>query len=124
MKSPLIIFFTLTILSSCFLLVTKQDVNALLTNMDPEVKLEIEQIISASSNGSKVNISETAFLTNSLLIIEQNPAMKEKYKNDRTSPKPIHYRLTISDNGQCFIQDNNTKLQWFLFKGQCIAESK
>ena len=58
MKSPLIIFFTLTILSSCFLLVTKQDVNALLTNMDPEVKLEIEQIISASSNGSKVNISE------------------------------------------------------------------
>ena len=124
MKSPLIILFTLTILSSCSLLVTKQDVNALLTNMDPEVKLEIEQIISASSNGSKVNISETAFLANSLLIIEQNSAMKEKYKNDRTVTKPIHYRLTISDNGQCFIQDNNTKLQWFLFKGQCIAESK
>jgi len=123
MKSPLIIFFTLTILSGCFLLLAKQDVNALLTNMDPEVKLEIEQIISASSNGSKVNVSETAFLENSLLIIEQNPVMKEKYKNDRTAIKPIHYRLTISDNGQCFIQDKNTKLQWFLFKGQCKAES-
>jgi len=122
MKSIVINVITIGLLSGCFLLRDKPDTYALLTNMTPEVKLEIEQIIRAASGGQKIIISETAFTMDSLLIMERNSLSKMKHTNDRTKKSPNHYRLIISDNGQCFISDESTKLQWFLFKSHCKIE--
>ena len=122
MKTIAFNLITIIMLSGCFLLPAKRDTHALLINMTPEVKLEIEQIISATSGGQKIIISETTFTKDSLLIMERSPLSGKRHTNDRTKNPPNHYRLIISDNGQCFISDESTKLQWFLFKGHCKVE--
>ena len=109
-------------LSGCFLLPIKRYQSALLLDMNAEVKLEIEQIISASSGGQNIVISDDTFITNSLLTIELNASNEVPYPNDRTKKKPKQYELIISDNGQCFINDKKTELQWFLFKAECTLE--
>ena len=119
----LIISILSCLLSGCFLLSAKRYNSALLLNMNPDVKLEIEQIISASSGGRDVTISDETFITNSLLTVESNASNMIPYPNDRTKENPDQYELIMSDNGQCFINERKTKLQWFLFKAKCtIAE--
>jgi len=106
-------------LSSCFLLPQKNYIPALLVEMTPEIKVEIEQIIISASNGTKSTISENAFINENLLIIERNRPSDPKFNLGRILSWPDRYELIISDNGQCFIRHRKTKLQWFLFKAKC-----
>ena len=85
MKTIAFNLITIIMLSGCFLLPAKRDTHALLINMTPEVKLEIEQIISATSGGQKIIISETAFTKDSLLIMERRPLSGKRHTNDRTN---------------------------------------
>ena len=111
--------FLCCFLSSCFLLPQKNYIPALLVEMTPEIKIEIEQIITSASNGTKSTISDNAFKDESLIIIERNKPSNSKFKLGRILSWPDRYQLIISDNGQCFIRHSKTKLQWFLFKAKC-----
>jgi len=106
-------------LSGCFLLPQRNYIPALLNEMTPEIKIEIEQIITSASNGTKTIISENAFKNENLLIIERNRPSGSKFNLGRILSWPDRYELIISDNGQCFIRHSKTKLQWFLFKAKC-----
>ncbi len=111
--------FLCCFLSSCFLLPQKNYIPALLVEMTPEIKIEIEQIITSASNGTKSTISDNAFKDESLIIIERNKPSNSKFNLGRILSWPDRYQLIISDNGQCFIRHSKTKLQWFLFKAKC-----
>ena len=85
------------------------------------IKQKLVKDVKDFSNQNIV-ISDDTFITNSLLTIELNASNEVPYPNDRTKKKPKQYELIISDNGQCFINDKKTELQWFLFKAECTLE--
>jgi hypothetical protein len=114
---------TLTLISlaliACSSLAQNGYKSAVLIEITPEIKLEIEQIITAASNGSKARLADNVFTNQSILLIEKNRPHNSNINIKRIYNEPDMYELIISDNGQCFISHTETKLQWFLFKAKC-----
>ena len=119
MKNILILAFISFTLTGCSSLTQDRYKSAVLIEITPEIKLEIEQIITAASNGSKARLADNVFMNQSTLLMEKNRPHNSNINIMRIYNEPDIYELIISDNGQCFISHTETKLQWFLFKAKC-----
>ncbi len=119
MKNNLNLALISLALTACSSLAQNGYKSAVLIEMTPEIKLEIEQIITAASNGSKARLADNVFMNQSTLLMEKNRPHNSNINIMRIYNEPDIYELIISDNGQCFISHTETKLQWFLFKAKC-----
>ena len=111
MKNILILAFISFTLTGCSSLTQDRYKSAVLIEITPEIKLEIEQIITAASNGSKARLADNIFTNQSTLSIEKNRPHNSNINIKRIYNEPDIYELIISDNGQCFISHIETKLQ-------------
>ena len=96
--------------------------SALIEEMTPEAKKEIEQILSAASKRTISGLSENIFMTDSVVVLEKNRPQDFEISSIRIMTKPDRYELILNKNGQCFIRHDETNLQWFLFKAKCVSQ--
>ena len=96
--------------------------SALIEEMTPEAKKEIEQVLSAASKRTISGLSENIFMTDSVVVLEKNRPQDFEINSIRIMTKPDRYELILNKNGQCFIRHDETNLQWFLFKAKCVSQ--
>ena len=96
--------------------------SALIEEMTPEAKKEIEQVLSAASKRTIRGLSENIFMTDSVVVLEKNRPQDFEISSIRIMTKPDRYELILNKNGQCFIRHDETNLQWFLFKAKCVSQ--
>lgn len=96
--------------------------SALIEEMTPEAKKEIEQVLSAASKRTISGLSENIFMTDSVVVLEKNRPQDFEISSIRIMTKPDRYELILNKNGQCFIRHDETNLQWFLFKAKCVSQ--
>lgn len=96
--------------------------SALIEEMTPEAKKEIEQVLSAASKRTIKGLSENIFMTDSIVVLEKNRPQDSEIRSIRIMTKPDRYELILNKNGQCFIRHDETNLQWFLFKAKCVSQ--
>lgn len=96
--------------------------SALIEEMTPEAKKEIEQVLSAASKRTIRGLSENIFMTDSIVVLEKNRPQDFEISSIRIMTKPDRYELILNKNGQCFIRHDETNLQWFLFKAKCVSQ--
>ena len=96
--------------------------SALIEEMTPEAKKEIEQVLSAASKRTISGLSENIFMTDSVVVLEKNRPQDIEISSIRIMTKPDRYELILNKNGQCFIRHDETNLQWFLFKAKCVSQ--
>ena len=96
--------------------------SALIEEMTPEAKKEIEHVLSAASKRTIRGLSENIFMTDSVVVLEKNRPQDSKIRSIRIMTKPDRYELILNKNGQCFIRHDETNLQWFLFKAKCVSQ--
>ena len=106
----------------CTSLAERDYVSALIEEMTPEAKKEIEQVLSAASKRTIRGLSENIFMTDSVVVLEKNRPQDFKISSIRIMTKPDRYELILNKNGQCFIRHDETNLQWFLFKAKCVSQ--
>ena len=96
--------------------------SALIEEMAPEAKKEIEHVLSAASKRTIRGLSENIFMTDSVVVLEKNRPQDFEISSIRIMTKPDRYELILNKNGQCFIRHDETNLQWFLFKAKCVSQ--
>jgi len=96
--------------------------SALIEEMTPEAKKEIEHVLSAASKRTIRGLSENIFMTDSVVVLEKNRPQDFEISSIRIMTKPDRYELILNKNGQCFIRHDETNLQWFLFKAKCVSQ--
>ena len=96
--------------------------SALIEEMTPEAKKEIEQVLSAASKRTIKGLSENIFMTDSIVVLEKNRPQDSEIRSIRIMTKPDRYELILNKNGQCFIRHDETNLQWFLFKAKSVSQ--
>ena len=106
----------------CTSLAERDYSSALIEEMTPETKKEIEQVLSAASKRTIRGLSENIFMTDSVVVLEKNRPQDSKIRSIRIMTKPDRYELILNKNGQCFIRHDETNLQWFLFKAKCVSQ--
>ena len=106
----------------CTSLAERDYSSALLEEMTPEAKKEIEQVLSAASKRTIRGLSENIFMTDSVVVLEKNRPQDFEISSIRIMTKPDRYELILNKNGQCFIRHDETNLQWFLFKAKCVSQ--
>lgn len=106
----------------CTSLAERDYVSALIEEMTPEAKKEIEQVLSAASKRTIRGLSENIFMTDSVVVLEKNRPQDFEISSIRIMTKPDRYELILNKNGQCFIRHDETNLQWFLFKAKCVSQ--
>jgi hypothetical protein len=106
----------------CTSLAERDYSSALIEEMTPETKKEIEQVLSAASKRTIRGLSENIFMTDSVVVLEKNRPQDSKIRSIRIMTKPDRYELILNKNGQCFIRHHETNLQWFLFKAKCVSQ--
>ena len=114
----LLLFFNF----GCTSLAERDYNSALIDEMTPEAKKEIEQVLSAASNRTIRGLSENIFMTDSIVVLENNRPQDSEIRSIRIMTKPDRYELILNKNGQCFIRHDETNLQWFLFKAKCVSQ--
>ena len=107
---------------SCTSLAERDYSSALIEEMTPEAKKEIEQVLSAASKRTISGLSENIFMTDSVVVLEKNRPQDSEISSIRIMTKPDRYELILNKNGQCFIRHDETNLQWFLFKAKCVSQ--
>ena len=107
--------------SGCTSLAERDYSSALIEEMTPEAKKEIEQVLSAASKRIIRGLSENIFMTDSVVVLEKNRPQDFEISSIRIMTKPDRYELILNKNGQCFIRHDETNLQWFLFKAKCVS---
>ena len=106
----------------CTSLAERDYSSALIEEMTPEAKKEIEQVLSAASKRTIRGLSENIFMTDSVVVLEKNRPQDFEISSIRIMTKPDRYELILNKNGQCFIRHDETNLQWFLFKAKCVSQ--
>ena len=106
----------------CTSLAERDYSSALIEEMTPEAKKEIEQVLSAASKRTIRGLSENIFMTDSVVVLEKNRPQGFEISYIRIMTKPDRYELILNKNGQCFIRHDETNLQWFLFKAKCVNQ--
>ena len=106
----------------CTSLAERDYSSALIEEMTPEAKKEIEQVLSAASKRTIRGLSENIFMTDSIVVLEKNRPQDSEIRSIRIMTKPDRYELILNKNGQCFIRHDETNLQWFLFKAKCASQ--
>ena len=106
----------------CTSLAERDYSSALIEEMTPETKKEIEQVLSAASKRTIRGLSENIFMTDSVVVLEKNRPQDSEIRSIRIMTKPDRYELILNKNGQCFIRHDETNLQWFLFKAKCVSQ--
>ena len=106
----------------CTSLAERDYSSALIEEMTPETKKEIEQVLSAASKRTIRGLSENIFMTDSVVVLEKNRPQDSEISSIRIMTKPDRYELILNKNGQCFIRHDETNLQWFLFKAKCVSQ--
>lgn len=106
----------------CTSLAERDYSSALIEEMTPETKKEIEQVLSAASKRTIRGLSENIFMTDSVVVLEKNRPQDFEISSIRIMTKPDRYELILNKNGQCFIRHDETNLQWFLFKAKCVSQ--
>mgnify|MGYP003307416797 FL=1 len=106
----------------CTSLAERDYSSALIEEMTPEAKKEIEQVLSAASKRTIRGLSENIFMTDSVVVLEKNRPQDFEISSIRLMTKPDRYELILNKNGQCFIRHDETNLQWFLFKAKCVSQ--
>ena len=106
----------------CTSLAERDYSSALIEEMTPEVKKEIEQVLSAASKRTIRGLSENIFMTDSVVVLGKNRPQDFEISSIRIMTKPDRYELILNKNGQCFIRHDETNLQWFLFKAKCVSQ--
>jgi len=106
----------------CTSLAERDYSSALIEEMTPEAKKEIEQVLSAASKRTIRGLSENIFMTDSVVVLEKNRPQDFEIRSIRIMTKPDRYELILNKNGQCFIRHDETNLQWFLFKAKCVSQ--
>ena len=106
----------------CTSLAERDYSSALIEEMTPETKKEIEQVLSAASKRTIKGLSENIFMTDSIVVLEKNRPQDSEIRSIRIMTKPDRYELILNKNGQCFIRHDETNLQWFLFKAKCVSQ--
>ena len=106
----------------CTSLAERDYSSALIEEMTPEAKKEIEQVLSAASKRTIKGLSENIFMTDSVVVLEKNRPQDFEISSIRIMTKPDRYELILNKNGQCFIRHDETNLQWFLFKAKCVSQ--
>ena len=106
----------------CTSLAERDYSSALIEEMTPETKKEIEQVLSAASKRTISGLSENIFMTDSVVVLEKNRPQDSEIRSIRIMTKPDRYELILNKNGQCFIRHDETNLQWFLFKAKCVSQ--
>ena len=106
----------------CTSLAERDYSSALIEEMTPEAKKEIEQVLSAASKRTISGLSENIFMTDSVVVLEKNRPQDFEISSIRIMTKPDRYELILNKNGQCFIRHDETNLQWFLFKAKCVSQ--
>lgn len=106
----------------CTSLAERDYSSALIEEMTPEAKKEIEQVLSAASKRTISGLSENIFMTDSVVVLEKNRPQDFEIRSIRIMTKPDRYELILNKNGQCFIRHDETNLQWFLFKAKCVNQ--
>ena len=114
----LVLFFNF----GCTSLAERDYSSALIEEMTPEAKKEIEQVLSAASKRTISGLSENIFMTDSVVVLEKNRPQDFEISSIRIMTKPDRYELILNKNGQCFIRHDETNLQWFLFKAKCVSQ--
>ena len=114
----LVLFFNF----GCTSLAERDYSSALIEEMTPEAKKEIEQVLSAASKRTIRGLSENIFMTDSVVVLEKNRPQDFEISSIRIMTKPDRYELILNKNGQCFIRHDETNLQWFLFKAKCVSQ--
>ena len=106
----------------CTSLAERDYSSALIEEMTPETKKEIEQVLSAASKRTIRGLSENIFMTDSVVVLEKNRPQDSEIRSIRIMTKSDRYELILNKNGQCFIRHDETNLQWFLFKAKCVSQ--
>ena len=106
----------------CTSLAERDYSSALIEEMTPEAKKEIEKVLSAASKRTIRGLSENIFMTDSVVVLEKNRPQDFEISSIRIMTKPDRYELILNKNGQCFIRHDETNLQWFLFKAKCVSQ--
>ena len=106
----------------CTSLAERDYSSALIEEMTPEAKKEIEHVLSAASKRTIRGLSENIFMTDSVVVLEKNRPQDSEIRSIRIMTKPDRYELILNKNGQCFIRHDETNLQWFLFKAKCVSQ--
>ena len=106
----------------CTSLAERDSGSALIEEMTPEAKKEIEQVLSAASKRTISGLSENIFMTDSVVVLEKNRPQDFEIRSIRIMTKPDRYELILNKNGQCFIRHDETNLQWFLFEAKCVSQ--
>lgn len=106
----------------CTSLAERDYSSALIEEMTPEAKKEIEQVLSAASKRTIRGLSENIFMTDSVVVLEKNRPQDSEIRSIRIMTKSDRYELILNKNGQCFIRHDETNLQWFLFKAKCVSQ--
>ena len=121
LKRNLIILFSL-FNCGCSPLAERDYNSALIEDMTPEAKKEIEQVLSAASKRIIRGLSDNIFMTDSILVLEKGRPQDSEISSIRIMTKPDRYELILNKNGQCFIRHVETNLQWFLFNAKCVSQ--
>ena len=70
--------------------------SALIEEMTPEAKKEIEQVLSAASKRTISGLSENIFMTDSVVVLEKNRPQDSKIRSIRIMTKPDRYELILN----------------------------
>lgn len=107
-------------LSSCVMPDQRTYVPAILINSEPKATKILEDIISTSLHGTEITLSKTAFIHDSIIIIEPTKiqSIEQPQLIGRNSRHPEKYQL-ILDGGQCFLLHDKTQLTWHLGNLKC-----
>ena len=70
--------------------------SALIEEMTPEAKKEIEQVLSAASKRTIKGLSENIFMTDSIVVLEKNRSQDSEIRSIRIMTKPDRYELILT----------------------------
>jgi hypothetical protein len=119
------ILFACVTVSACQMTVAPVAHAAVLTNPGAEVTQEISQALTAMTGFSSVALAAQDLTQSSELVIERKhqKTVKGELIQGRDLELPQRFQL-VSQNGQCWLVHQTTKLRTLLKKAQCRVEDK
>ena len=120
MKNKYLLISSLLALFACKTITTVEPVEALLVDMNEDIKLQITKIVSDSMAGKSVRIADSVFSADSRMSVATNmtTTFEGNPINGRVTERPQHYQLML--RGQdCYILHEETGAEYPLLDVAC-----
>lgn len=120
MKNKYLLISSLLALFACKTITTVEPVDALLVDMNEDIKLQITKIVSDSMAGKSVRIADSVFSSDSRMSVATNmtTTFEGNPINGRVTDMPQHYQLML--RGQdCYILHEETGAEYPLLDVAC-----